>query len=573
MSLHLIFSTTTNGGIVFTGNTLGLSKQANSQSIGTSDSIGAFITTNSLINVPTYPSGTTLDISNNSSSAVLNIPSGSKILYSDLIWGGTWKVDSQNYYNILDTPINFSTPTAPTTIHKITSNTLDSSIIEDIGYYICSANVTKYVKESLGGTYTVGNVIGTTSPTNSTDNCCGWTLAVVYENPNLPSRYLKLFTASDFIRPLHTIDISSLGFQTPTTGDHNGKIFISALHGSADVTGDQVLFGATAATTTNLSGPKNLSNNFFGSQINDSTGNTDISGTFGNRNQNILSTENIVGGRQGLDITSVDVSKLLTNNQTSAITKFMTTNDSYLLNAFAVQFDINAPDISLTVSSDSELAVVGSTIEYTITTTNKSTTTPATNVSLSWSLPDGLSYDKNNMVTTTTFPSYPTLAASATETYTFSAYVLHLPSNKPLYTLTPTATYNFTNSGGSFTGIVSAKPTKVGATFSVLNPISSTFKETTYKNNPVNGMILAVTPTDYSLTYTLASDCKNGFVDINSDGSWIYTPNVDFVGEDSFSVLIADEAPGTGSTISVVNITVKDFPKTLDLKCCKNQFF
>ncbi|NEZ48847.1 DUF11 domain-containing protein [Clostridium botulinum] len=573
MSLRLIFSTTTNGRIIFTGNTLGLSKQADSQNVGTADAIGAFITTDPLINVPTYPSGTTLDISKNSSSAVLNVPSESKILYAELIWGGTCGVNDQEYSNILDTPINFSTPTTPTTIHKITHNTLDSLIIQDISYYICSANVTEYVKQSLSGTYTVGNVIGTTSSTNSTDNCCGWTLAVVYQNPNLPSRYLKLFIASDFIRSMHSIGISLSGFQTPTTGDHNGKIFISALHGSADVTGDQVLFGATDSNTTKLSGPKNLSNNFFGSQINDSNGNTDTSGTFGNRNQNILATENIVGGRQGLDVTSIDVSNLLTNNQTSAVAKFMTTNDSYLLNAFAAQFDIAAPDISLTVSSDSELAIVGSTIEYTITTTNRSTTTPATNVSLSWTLPDGLSYDKNSMVTTTTFPLYPTLAESATETYTFSAHVLHLPSNKPSYTLTPTASYNFTNSQGPFTGTVSANSSKVGATFSVLNPISSTFEETTYKNNPVSGQILALTPTNYSLTYTLASNCKNGFVDINPDGSWIYTPKVNFLGTDSFSVLVADEAPGTGSTISVVTITVKDFPRTLDLKCCKNQFF
>lgn len=573
MSLNSIFSTTTNGGIIFTGNTLGLSKQADSQNVGTADAIGAFITTNSLINVPTYPSGTTLDISNNSSSAVLNIPSGSKILYAELIWGGTCKVNNQDYSNNVNTPINFLTPTNPITIQQINPNTPILSTEGNIILYTCSANVTEYVKKSLSGTYTVGNVIGTTSPTNSTDNCCGWTLAVVYENPNLPSRYLNLFVGSEFINSNNSNTLSLSGFQTSTKGSPNGKIFVSALHGSADVTGDQVLFGATDSSTTNLSGPKNLSNNFFGSQINDSTGNTNTSGTFGNRNQNILATENIVGGRQGLDITSVDVSKLLTNNQTSAITKFITTNDSYLLNGFAVQFDINTPTVSLTISSDSELAVVGSTIQYTITTSNKSTTTPVTNVSLSWTLPDGLSYDKNDMVTTTTFPSYSTLAASATETYTFNAYVLHLPSNKPLYTLTPTASYNFTNSEGSFTGTVSAKPVKIGSTFSVLNPISSTFEETTYKNNPVSGQILALTPTNYSLTYTLNSNCKNGFVDINPDGSWIYTPKVNFLGTDSFSVLVADEAPGTGSTVSIVTIKVKDFPRTLELKCCKNQLF
>ena len=100
------FSTTTNGALAITGNTLGLSKISNQNRAGTIGAIGAFVTTNTALQVPTFPAGTTLNYTQNSSTAILNIPAGSTILYAELIWGGNYLSRDQNITSVLGNPVS-----------------------------------------------------------------------------------------------------------------------------------------------------------------------------------------------------------------------------------------------------------------------------------------------------------------------------------------------------------------------------------------------------------------------------------------------------------------------------------
>ena len=84
------FSCITNGAVTFTGNTLGLSKAVGLNQAGTSDAIGTFTTINTALQVPTYPSGTTLAFAQNSARATLNLPANSTVLYAELTSGGTY---------------------------------------------------------------------------------------------------------------------------------------------------------------------------------------------------------------------------------------------------------------------------------------------------------------------------------------------------------------------------------------------------------------------------------------------------------------------------------------------------
>src|ERR1700722_4281185 len=88
----LRYVNTANGAVTFTGNTMGLAKQSGENQPGTLDSIGAFITLNTNSQVGTYPPGTTLNWSNNSSAAVLRIPTNSTVLYAELIWAGSAQI-------------------------------------------------------------------------------------------------------------------------------------------------------------------------------------------------------------------------------------------------------------------------------------------------------------------------------------------------------------------------------------------------------------------------------------------------------------------------------------------------
>ena len=83
------------------------------------------------------------------------------------------------------------------------------------------------------------------------------------------------------------------------------------------------------ATANQLKGPNNPQNNFFASQINRDDGTLDTSGTFGTRNANAVTATNISGGRQGWDITNVDVSAQLRNGQTQAFAQGTTSGDTY----------------------------------------------------------------------------------------------------------------------------------------------------------------------------------------------------------------------------------------------------
>lgn len=80
------YSTLKKGGITFIGNTLGLSKLSNSNRAGFQGSIGAFTSLDTSLRVNDFPFGTTLNYLQNGSNAVLNLPTGSTVLYAELVW-------------------------------------------------------------------------------------------------------------------------------------------------------------------------------------------------------------------------------------------------------------------------------------------------------------------------------------------------------------------------------------------------------------------------------------------------------------------------------------------------------
>ncbi|WP_050606692.1 Ig-like domain-containing protein [Clostridium niameyense] len=571
MSFNNIFSTTTTGAIVFTGNTLGLSKAPNSQNAGTSDSIGAFISTNSKINIPTYPypPGTTLAYFSNSSSAVLNIPDESTILYAQLIWGGTYKVSGEDYTNYLKNPIDLTIPNSSSDIIKIYPEIQDSSFnYNDTYLYSNSANITNYVTEALSGTYTVGNVVGTTSPTNN-NNCCGWTLAVVYKNSTLPYRNLNLFVGGEFIDSTSSSSISISGFTTPSTGPTHGRILVSALEGDANISGDQVLFGPDADNLNALSGTNNPVNNFFGSQINNSKGLMDILGTFGSQNQIVATTgsdvgTNIIGGRQGLDITNIDITSALTPSQTSATVKFVTTDDTYLPNAIGTQIDINAPVFTITKSSTEDFVIPNDTVFPYSITINNTGSIPANNCLLKDTLPQGLNFVPNSLTVDSKASTeniedgvkLGTIAPGTTIKITFNVTATDFPYDKSSYSNSARLTYNFQSTIGFIQGLTQSNSLSTETSAFLLPPLLPNVQAITYKNTPVTGKLRAISSTTTISSYKLASNPTNGFSNVNLDGSWLYTPKVGFTGTDTFSTSVTDS--NGDSSICTITIIVKD---------------
>ncbi|WP_312102254.1 type IV secretory system conjugative DNA transfer family protein [Pygmaiobacter massiliensis] len=318
--------------MTFIGNTAGLSQLPNTNQAGTLGSIGAFTSLNTALQVPTFPAGTTLNYLQNGSAANLTLPIGSTVIYAELIWGGNYYYNyvdtanpppvSQNIFSVLSNPVLFNGQPVlpdPATAQEQTFSQTSGTLTITRGFYERSADVTAIVQAAGAGSYTCQQIPGLVEPVQNytgATNHAGWTLAVMYRDLSLPERTLYLYNGAQLIinTIAPTIDIPIAGFATKPSGPINARLLVSAQEGDADIPNDFIQFGPTAATLTQLSGPNNPINNFFGSQINNSAGVLATSGTFGTRNQNPFTQTNIVGGRQGWDITNLDVSSYMQNN-------------------------------------------------------------------------------------------------------------------------------------------------------------------------------------------------------------------------------------------------------------------
>ena len=377
MPFVLRYSSNDTGAITFTGNTLGLSRSSTPGEPGRLDIIGAFVSVDPNLQYGTYPPGTTADFPLNSAAALLRLPPGSTVLYAELVWGGTYRVvgGANDYEAFINDPVSLTTPLGMTFAVSPDAATAQAIYRNRTYDYLRSADVTAIVQAGGAGGYTAANIVGNIDYGTSTGNCCGWTLCVAYKNMDFPFRNLSLNVGLVSIAASSPPVMTTLsGFATPTSGIVTGRMALCALDGDANKTGDNVLFGPDEANLAALQGPNNFQNNFFASQINNDEGMLDTTGTFGDRNQiNGVPGSNIVGGRQGWDITNVDISPTLTNNQTSAVFQLQTSGDGYTVNAVGIYIDINSPRITIIKSVDAAVTEVGHTLTYSLVIENSGT--------------------------------------------------------------------------------------------------------------------------------------------------------------------------------------------------------
>ncbi|WP_293054250.1 Ig-like domain-containing protein [Paludibacter sp.] len=86
------------------------------------------------------------------------------------------------------------------------------------------------------------------------------------------------------------------------------------------------------------------------------------------------------------------------------------------------------------------------------------------------------------------------------------------------------------------------------------NPVASATSVTTLENTPVNGVVTATDADGDMLTFSKVSDPAHGSVVVNTDGTYTYTPNLDYSGSDSFVVGVTDG--NGGSATATVSVTV-----------------
>ncbi|MEC0203994.1 isopeptide-forming domain-containing fimbrial protein [Paenibacillus lautus] len=91
-------------------------------------------------------------------------------------------------------------------------------------------------------------------------------------------------------------------------------------------------------------------------------------------------------------------------------------------------------------------------------------------------------------------------------------------------------------------------------------PVVSDDRVTTEKDTPVSGVVDATDRDGDTLEYSKGQDPTNGNVTVDPDGSWTYTPDPDFVGEDSFTVIVDDGNGGKTEVVIIVDVTDPNTP-------------
>ncbi|WP_171946659.1 hypothetical protein [Flaviramulus basaltis] len=214
---------------------------------------------------------------------------------------------------------------------------------------VCYKNVTNYLQglSEADGTYTVANLRATRGSRNG--GCAaGWTLVVIYESPQLPSKFISVFDGYAGVQGSTALNIPVSGFQTlPAPLPVNAKIGVAALEGDLGISGDTFRFKAsTSGSYTQLSDALNSNNNFFNSKI------TNEGAYMNNRNPN---GTNVLG----FDIANVIIpnplNSVLPNDATAGDLRLTTSGDGFgaFVTSFAV--DIIEPNIVLTKIVEDEL--------------------------------------------------------------------------------------------------------------------------------------------------------------------------------------------------------------------------
>lgn len=575
-----VYTTNANGGIAYTGNTLGLNKAANQNQPGISGSIGAFITTDTSSQVGSYPVGTTLNWTLNSSTAVLDLPTNSTVLHAELIWSGSYGFDPAISGAVLDTPVTFITPDAVS--HVITPNPLTAQSRVNAGsngFYVRSADVTTLV--SAGGTYTVGGVPATVVATENNLNCAGWTLAVAYANPNMLTSNLTIFVSCEASGASPAL---VTGFHAPDLGTVSSRLFTSCLEGDAQLVGDHFLVGATPVLTypaDGLSGSNNPGNNYFGSQVNTvlvltndvltgkllGSGSSvlDTRGSFGSSNSNINTGTSISGARQGYDITSSDLGGIIINSQESVYAQGTTQGDVYTTNSVGLQIQVFAPVINSQKSVSPIIGLLNDVLTYTLTFTNVGEAL-ASSLILTDNLPVGLAFVPNSL----TVNGVPVIGAdivagvplgdlsvNGTVTVVFQATITQ--ANPPSsYDNRAVIQYMFTplNSPLGPATLYSSTNVSTVTTPAIAPPIANPDVGSMNANSVFNGTSVLANDVGSSLSISVYDPVSVNLATIfmQSNGTFTYTPPVGYSGVDTFTYTAVDSIGQTAT--ATVTITV-----------------
>ncbi len=95
------------------------------------------------------------------------------------------------------------------------------------------------------------------------------------------------------------------------------------------------------------------------------------------------------------------------------------------------------------------------------------------------------------------------------------------------------------------------------------------YNVTTQENTSISGKVEGTDSNGDTLAYTTKSTPVNGELNLSSDGSWIYTPNSDFIGADQFVIQVSDGKGGIAN--STITVTVNHINRAPQIDLIENK--
>ncbi|MEZ8783627.1 Ig-like domain-containing protein, partial [Vibrio splendidus] len=127
------------------------------------------------------------------------------------------------------------------------------------------------------------------------------------------------------------------------------------------------------------------------------------------------------------------------------------------------------------------------------------------------------------------------------------------------WTYTPNENYN---GNDSFTVVVSdgqggtdTITVNIGVTPINDSPVGEDVSVTTDEDTPVSGSLTATDADNDQLTFSKGTEPLNGSVVVDENGNWTYTPDENYNGSDSFTVVVDDGQGGTDTITVDVGVT------------------
>jgi uncharacterized repeat protein (TIGR01451 family) len=250
----------------------------------------------------------------NSTTAKLNIGNNGTVLWAGLYVGGNSNLDNRKNLK-LSTPSSSNYTNLTSTQDDFNNNPGNDREYQEF------VEVTDLVKTKPNGTYT----LSAGSLFTGANKYGGWSLVVVYSDPNEPMRNLNVF---DGFRNV-PVNLTLAGFRAPASGIVKADVGIVAWEGDIGTVGDR-------AKLNNLDLANTLSpaNNFFNSTITS------------NGNQVINTIPNLVN-TMGVDIDTLNTNGFIAPTSTSTSLSLTSSGDGYLSGVVTFGIEVQAPKVQV----------------------------------------------------------------------------------------------------------------------------------------------------------------------------------------------------------------------------------